>query len=160
MGPFPLDPERSAVGSPKGLPRTTQTVYLRTIPTQRGKMPEEMDEDLFTGGGRGPRSLKQALMQQEISDEDIPKGEVEYMHDVPLKLIAQIGQVEKSMREVLNLKPNQVIEFDKVVGEPMDVFIGGRLMCRGEIVVVNERYGIRISEVVRSDDSARYSKNA
>jgi len=121
-------------------------------------MSEDLDDDLYTGGRGTPKSLKQALMQQEISEEDIPKGEVEYMHDVPLKLIAQIGQVEKTMREVLSLKPNQVVEFDKVVGEPMDVFIGSRLMCRGEIVVVNERYGIRISEVVRSDDSARYSK--
>ncbi|OGG93320.1 MAG: flagellar motor switch protein FliN [Candidatus Lambdaproteobacteria bacterium RIFOXYD2_FULL_50_16] len=98
------------------------------------------------------------MLQQEISEEDIPKGEVEYIHDVPLKLIAQIGTVEKTMREVLNLKTGHVIEFDKVVGEPMDVFIGGRLMCRGEIVVVNERYGIRISEVVRADDSARFSQ--
>ncbi|MDT8445345.1 MAG: FliM/FliN family flagellar motor switch protein [bacterium] len=123
-------------------------------------MSEEHDDDLFSGGGRGgAKSLKQALMHSEISEEDIPKGEVEYIHDVPLKLISQIGSVEKTMREVLNLKPNQVIEFDKVVGEPMDVFIGSRLMCRGEIVVVNERYGIRISEVVRADDSARYSKN-
>jgi len=121
-------------------------------------MPEDVDDDLFSGGKTGPKSLKQALMQQELEDIDIPKGEVEYMHDVPLRLIAQIGEVEKTMREVLSLKPNQVVEFDKVVGEPMDVFIGGRLMCRGEIVVVNERYGIRISEVVRSDDSARYSK--
>ena len=47
------------------------------------------------------------------------------------------------------------MEFDKVVGEPMDVLIGGRLMCRGEIVVVNERYGIRISEVVRAEDSKK-----
>jgi len=121
-------------------------------------MPEEIDDDLFSGGKASPKSLKQALLQQEIDDEDIPKGEVEYMHDVPLRLIAQIGEVEKTMRDVLSLKPNQVVEFNKVVGEPMDVFIGGRLMCRGEIVVVNERYGIRISEVVRSDDSARYSK--
>jgi len=122
-------------------------------------MAEELDEDLFSGGGgKSPRNLKQALLQQEISEEDIPKGEVEYIHDVPLKLIAQIGTVEKTMREVLNLKTGHVIEFDKVVGEPMDVFIGGRLMCRGEIVVVNERYGIRISEVVRADDSARFSQ--
>ena len=122
-------------------------------------MSDELDEDLFSGGaGNTPKNLKQALLQQEISDEDIPKGDVEYIHDVPLRLIAQIGQVEQSMREVLNLRPGHVIEFDKVVGEPMDVFIGSRLMCRGEIVVVNERYGIRISEVVRADDSARYSK--
>ena len=117
----------------------------------------EEDDDLFGGGPVSPRSLKQALMQQEIAEEDIPLGDVEYIHDVPLNLVARIGTVEKSMREVLTLKPNTVIEFDKVVGEPMDVLIGGRLMCRGEIVVVNERYGIRISEVVRADDQNQAS---
>ncbi len=116
----------------------------------------EHDEDLF-GGKVTARSLKEALMQQEEEELEIPKTEVEYLHDVPLKMIAQIGRVSKSMKEVLELKTGMVVEFDKVVGEPMDILIGGRLMCRGEIVVVNERYGIRISEVVRADDSSQHS---
>jgi len=119
-------------------------------------MAEEKDDDLF-GGKITARSLKEALMQQDEAEQEIPQGQVEYLHDVPLKMIAQIGKVQKTMREVLDLRPGNVVEFDKVVGEPMDVMIGGRLMCRGEIVVVNERYGIRISEVVRSDDSAQNS---
>ncbi len=119
-------------------------------------MADEHDEDLFDGKG-GARSLKEALMQAEEDEIEIPNGEVEFLHDVPLLMIAQIGKVEKSMAEVLKLKAGNVVEFDKVVGEPMNILIGGRLMCRGEIVVVNERYGIRISEVVRSDDSAKNS---
>ncbi|MFH2131236.1 MAG: FliM/FliN family flagellar motor switch protein [bacterium] len=86
-------------------------------------------------------------------EEDIPHGEVEYIHDVPITMVAQVGAVKRTMREILQLKPGATIEFEKVVGEPMDVLIGGRLMCRGEIVVVNERYGIRISEVIRAEDT-------
>lgn len=115
---------------------------------------EEMDDDLY-GGKVNATTIKQALKHQAEENVEIPSGEVEYLHDVPLKMIAQIGIIDKSMNEVLQLKANDVVEFDKVVGEPMDVIIGGRLMCRGEIVVVNERYGIRISEVVRADDSAK-----
>ncbi|MBU2512992.1 FliM/FliN family flagellar motor switch protein [bacterium] len=94
-------------------------------------------------------------MKGQEDEEEIPHGEVDYLHDVPLSMQAQIGSVQKSMREVLLLKAGSVIEFEKVVGEPMDVLIGGRLMCRGEIVVVNERYGIRISEVIRAEDSQK-----
>ena len=119
-------------------------------------MSDDNEEDLFDGKG-GAKSLKEALMAAEEDELEIPTGEVEYLHDVPLLMIAQIGRVEKTMAEVLKLKSGNVIEFDKVVGEPMNILIGGRLMCRGEIVVVNERYGIRISEVVRSDDSAKNS---
>ncbi|MCP4755765.1 MAG: hypothetical protein GY866_33290 [Proteobacteria bacterium] len=59
------------------------------------------------------------------------------------------------MREIPSLKPGADVELDKVVGEPMDVLVVGRLMCGGEIVVVDERYGIRIREVVRVKDSAK-----
>lgn len=112
----------------------------------------DLDEDLF-GAGATKKDPRKAMGGDE--DEEIPHGEVDYLHDVPLSMQAQIGSVQKTMREILSLKSGAVIEFDKVVGEPMDVLIGGRLMCRGEIVVVNERYGIRISEVIRAEDSQK-----
>ena len=117
---------------------------------------DDLDEDLFGGSGGKKDARKGGIGDEE---EEIPHGEVDYLHDVPLSMQAQIGSVQKSMREVLLLKAGSVIEFDKVVGEPMDVLIGGRLMCRGEIVVVNERYGIRISEVIRAEDSQKEMDN-
>ena len=117
---------------------------------------DDLDEDLFGGSG-GKKDGRMPGMGDD--EEEIPHGEVDYLHDVPLSMQAQIGSVQKSMREVLLLKAGSVIEFDKVVGEPMDVLIGGRLMCRGEIVVVNERYGIRISEVIRAEDSQKEMDN-
>ena len=115
----------------------------------------EEDDDLY--GGKTGGSKKNVAGYEE-EEEEIPIGEVDYLHDVPLHMQAQVGSVQKTMREVLAIKTGSVVEFDKVVGEPMDVLIGGRLMCRGEIVVVNERYGIRISEVVRAEDSKKESK--
>jgi flagellar motor switch protein FliN/FliY len=117
----------------------------------------ELDEDLFGSSAKKKDSRKAVIGNDD--EEEIPHGEVDYLHDVPLSMQAQIGSVQKTMREILKLKAGSVIEFDKVVGEPMDVLIGGRLMCRGEIVVVNERYGIRISEVIRAEDSQREMDN-
>ena len=75
-----------------------------------------------------------------------------FIEDVPLLIIAEIGRTQISVQKVLNLKKGNLLEFNKIVGEPMDVVVGGRLMARGEIVVVNERYGVRISEVTRPDE--------
>jgi len=115
----------------------------------------EEDDDLFSDRKSKKGTGGFSTMDE---DDDIPHGEVDYLHDVPLSMKAQIGSVQKSMKEILALKPGTVIEFNKVVGESMDVIIGGRLMCRGEIVVVNERYGIRISEVIRAEDSEKELK--
>ena len=75
-----------------------------------------------------------------------------FIEDVPLMMSVEIGRSELTVREVLALKKGSLIEFTKVVGEPMDVIIADRLMARGEVVVVNERYGVRISEVTRPDE--------
>ena len=111
----------------------------------------DFDEDGLFDDGK--KSKRPGISGSSEEDEDIPHGEVDYLHDVPLSMKAQIGSVQKSMKEILSFKSGSIVEFDKVVGEAMDVIIGGRLMCRGEIVVVNERYGIRISEVIRVEDS-------
>ena len=88
----------------------------------------------------------------DAENDDAIYHSSKFIEDVPLLIIAEIGRTQISVQKVLNLKKGNLIEFNKIVGEPMDVVVGGRLMARGEIVVVNERYGVRISEVTRPDE--------
>ena len=88
----------------------------------------------------------------DAEDDDAIFHSSKFIEDVPLLIIAEIGRTQISVQKVLNLKKGNLVEFNKIVGEPMDVVAGGRLMARGEIVVVNERYGVRISEVTRPDE--------
>ena len=88
----------------------------------------------------------------DAEDDDAIYHSTKFIEDVPLLIIAEIGRTQISVQKVLNLKKGNLVEFNKIVGEPMDVVVGGRLMARGEIVVVNERYGVRISEVTRPDE--------
>ncbi len=120
---------------------------------------EEEDDELYTQLGTGRRALTPlgAARGQADDDPDNPYHKIEFIHDVPLKLSVEIGQTQLSVREILGLHVNKVVEFNKVVGEPMDITVSGRLMARGEIVVVNERYGVRISEVTRPDESGSVS---
>ena len=88
----------------------------------------------------------------DAENDDAIYHSSKFIEDVPLLIIAEIGRSQISVQKVLNLKKGNLVEFNKIVGEPMDVVVGGRLMARGEIVVVNERYGVRISEVTRPDE--------
>jgi len=84
-------------------------------------------------------------------DEEIFHS-VKFIEDVPLIVIVEIGRTVMEVQNVLNLKKGGMLVFEKIVGEPMDIVVGEQLMARGEIVVVNERYGVRISEVTRPDE--------
>ncbi len=88
----------------------------------------------------------------DAENDDAIYHSSKFIEDVPLLIIAEIGRTQISVQKVLNLKKGNLVEFNKIVGEPMDVVVGGRLMARGEIVVVNELYGVRISEVTRPDE--------
>ena len=88
----------------------------------------------------------------DAENDDAIYHSTKFIEDVPLLIIAEIGRTQISVQKVLNLKKGNLVEFNKIVGEPMDVVVGGNLMARGEIVVVNERYGVRISEVTRPDE--------
>ena len=116
-------------------------------------IPVEEDDDLYSVVTTGRPSAATSLR----GDDDVPFHKIDFIHDVPLKLSVEIGQTSMSVREILALNLGAVIEFTKVVGEPMDITISGRLMARGEIVVVNERYGVRISEVTRPDEATAVS---
>lgn len=69
--------------------------------------------------------------------------------DVPISIKVQCDVTHIAAEEIGGWKKGEVIVFDKVVGEPMDVIIAGQLGARGEVVVINNRYGIRLSEVIR-----------
>ena len=68
--------------------------------------------------------------------------------DVPLDLSVELGRARMSIQDLLNLSPGSVIELDKIAGEALDILINGRLVARGEAVVVNDKFGIRISDIV------------
>ena len=115
---------------------------------------EDEDAELYAmvapKGRMGVRARQSASYGDE---EEQPFHEIDFMYDVPLRLSVEIGQTTLTVKEILGLNVGSSIEFTKVVGEPMDITVSGRLMARGEIVVVNERYGVRISEVTRPDET-------
>lgn len=76
------------------------------------------------------------------------------MLDVPLSLTVELGSTEMPLSEVLRLEGGSVITLDRMPGEPIDLLINGRVFARGEVVVVNETFGFRITELVQDAEGA------
>ncbi|OPZ64810.1 MAG: Flagellar motor switch protein FliN [Candidatus Aerophobetes bacterium ADurb.Bin490] len=72
--------------------------------------------------------------------------------DVPLSVTVELGRTNKLVREVLDLSPGSVIELDKLAGEPVDILVNGKYIAKGEVVVIDENFGIRITDIVRPAD--------
>ena len=68
--------------------------------------------------------------------------------DIPLVLSAQLGNTRMLIKDLLQLGPGSIVELDKLAGEPLEVLVNERLVARGEVVMVNEKFGIRLTDVV------------
>lgn len=82
------------------------------------------------------------------------RASLNVLYDVEMTLTAELGRTRLPVRQVLELTPGAVLELDRAAGSPADVMVNGRLIARGEVVVIDEDFGIRITEIVSGADGA------
>jgi flagellar motor switch protein FliN/FliY len=75
-------------------------------------------------------------------------AELERLHDVPVELAVEIGRTRMTIRETLALGPGSIVSLDRLAGEPVDLLVNGKPIARGEVVVIDEEFGLRVTEVV------------
>jgi flagellar motor switch protein FliN len=75
-------------------------------------------------------------------------GGLEILLDIPLEVSVELGRVKMQVREVVELGAGSIVEIDKAAGEPVDVLVNGRLVARGEVVVIDDNFGVRITEIL------------
>ncbi len=92
----------------------------------------------------------QAIDLDELKDEGVAldNPSMDVILDIPVKLSMEVGRSDISIRNLLQLNQGSVVELDRVAGEPLDVLVNGTLVAHGEVVVVNDRYGIRLTDVI------------
>ncbi|GII05955.1 flagellar motor switch protein FliN [Planobispora takensis] len=76
------------------------------------------------------------------------RGGLDMLHDVEMSVTAELGRTRMTVRELLSLAPGAVVELDRAAGSPVDLLVNGRLVARGEVVVIDENFGIRITEIL------------
>lgn len=95
-----------------------------------------------------------------FSNESGTRNGVDMILDVQLTVAVELGRATKQVREVLALGPGSVVELDKHAGEPVEVVVNGKIVARGEVVVIDENFGVRITEIVTPSERESRAKAA
>ena len=110
----------------------------------------DMDGDLGMGANTDTLGLGDALKTQNKTTTENPN--IDFLLDVPLAISAELGRTKMIIYELLQLSQGSVIELNKLAGEPLDVRVNDKLIARGEAVVVNEKFGVRITDIVNPQE--------
>lgn len=99
----------------------------------------------------------EAVDLDELQDESTPidNPDLDVILDIPVNICMEVGSTEIAIRNLLQLSQGSVIELDRMAGEPLDIKVNGTLIAHGEVVVVNERFGIRLTDVVSPSERIR-----
>ncbi|MCR4590073.1 MAG: flagellar motor switch phosphatase FliY [Lachnospiraceae bacterium] len=98
-----------------------------------------------------PVNVQQANFQTFSGDINPLQSQenIELIKDVPLEVTVELGRTHKSINEILDFAPGTIIELEKIAGEPIDVLVNGKYVAKGEVVVIEESFGVRVTEIVK-----------
>lgn len=113
---------------------------------------DEQEEQVISAGAESA-PFQELTAEAERGD----KGDVhlDAILDVPVTISMEIGRTQITIRNLLQLNQGSVVELDRLAGEPMDVLVNGTLIAKGEVVVVNEKFGIRLTDIISPSDRVK-----
>ena len=107
------------------------------------------------GGAEGAHAAEFSQLQPDAHGGVAGDIKLDAILDVPVTIAMEIGRTRINIRNLLQLNQGSVVELDRLAGEPMDVLVNGTLIAQGEVVVVNEKFGIRLTDIVSPADRVR-----
>lgn len=87
-----------------------------------------------------------------MSSDAQGSSDIDMIMDIPVQLTVELGRTKLTIKNILQLGQGSVVELDGLAGEPMDIFVNGYLIAQGEVVVVDEKYGIRLTDIITPSD--------
>lgn len=106
----------------------------------------------MSGAGFTPESVPSPVAGE--IPRSAPVATIEALRDVSMPVVIEIGRTTLTVEEVLGLAPGSVLELDRAVGEPVDIYVGDRRLAQGEVVVVGDHFGVRITRVLAPEAEA------
>jgi len=97
---------------------------------------------------------------EELSEEKKPGNgkDIEFLLDIPLEITVELGRTRMLIKDLLQLGQGSVLELEKLAGEPMEILVNNKLVARGEVVVVNEKFGVRLTDIISPTERIRQLK--
>jgi flagellar motor switch protein FliN/FliY len=118
-----------------------------------------------SGGGAPAPQQHQSSPQAQISSVRFPQmgesittggyGDISLLLDVEMTMTVELGRTSKLVKDILGLGEGSIIELDKLAGEPVDLLVNGKLIAKGEVVVIDENFGVRVTDIVSQDERFR-----
>lgn len=97
----------------------------------------------------------QSAMFSDFDETDEFKAKSQNLNmlfDIPLQVTVELGRTKRTVKDILQMSPGTVIELDKLAGEPVDIYVNGKRIAKGEVVVIDENFGVRVKEITRQSD--------
>ena len=137
-----------------GMPMQGMGMPMNGMPMQGMGMPMNgmpMQGMPMQGMGMPMMNIQPAQFQSFNNDMGAVPGQenIGLIRDVPLDVTVELGRTKKSISDILDFAPGTIIELDRIAGEPIDVLVNGKFVARGEVVVIEESFGVRVTEIVK-----------
>jgi flagellar motor switch protein FliN/FliY len=103
-------------------------------------------------------SVVKATVFKDLSSHDLKTNtpnDIDFILDIPVQLTVELGRTKIAIKNLLQLAQGSVVELDGMAGEPMDVLVNGCLIAQGEVVVVNDKFGIRLTDIITPAERIR-----
>ena len=124
--------------------------------------PQMMNPQMMNPQMMNPQMMNPQMYQQPVNVQpaqftpfsgefaaQFAKENIDLIMDVPLEVTVELGRTTKSISEILEFAPGTIIELNRIAGEPIDVLVNGKFVAKGEVVVIEESFGVRITEIVK-----------
>lgn len=149
--PAPAAPAPASAAAPP--PPPPQPQYAAPPPPQYAAAPQPVYAASSYGAAPAvvaPSVPVQAAQFAPLTNEPVAvnAANISLIQDVPLQVTVELGRTKKSIREILEFSAGSIIELEKLAGEPVDIHVNGQLTAKGEVVVIDENFGVRITEIV------------
>jgi len=95
-------------------------------------------------------TAQDAKFGELVAEKNLPGAprDIDFLLDVPLEVTVELGRTRMLIKDLLQLGQGSVVELEKLAGEPMEVLVNNKLIARGEVVVVNEKFGVRLTDII------------
>ncbi|WP_057110303.1 flagellar motor switch protein FliN, partial [Bordetella pertussis] len=118
-------------------------------PTQAdGLKPQDDWADALAEQNAAPAAAAQSVFKPLATKETGQGTDIDLIMDVPVQMTVELGRTRLTIKNLLQLGQGSVVELDGLAGEPMDIFVNGYLIAQGEVVVVDDKYGIRLTDII------------
>lgn len=141
-------------------PDMQQPMYQQAPPMQQPMMQQQppMQQPMYQQAPpmqQAPQMNVQQAQFMDFEQTNLKQAEARNLNmlmDIPLQVTVELGRTKRSVKEILELASGSIIELDKLAGEPVDILVNSRLIAKGEVVVIDENFGVRITDILSKED--------